>query len=74
MITQTPTRGERLRKLHADLKIKQGDLKVFAGRLRRAQDLGQVRKAATLLIEFNRIKQTIADAKAAIAELERSEP
>lgn len=74
MITQAPDTDVRLRKLRADLKIKTGDLKVFSGRLRRAQDFGQIRKATTLLVEFNKIKQTIQDVKQTIAELEAEGP
>lgn len=73
MINQAPSREERLRRLRADLKIKSGDLKVYAGRLRRARDFEQHRKAAALQQEFDKIKQTIDDVKKAISELEGEE-
>lgn len=63
----------RLRKLRADLKIKTGDLKVYAGRLRRAQDAEQWTRAKRLQADFNKIQSTIEDVKKTIAEVERTE-
>lgn len=64
------TNETRLRRLRTDLKLKQGDLKVIAGRLRRAQDFEQHNKVAKLQSEFCKIKETIDDVKRAIVELE----
>ena len=73
MIDADLDRKMRLRKLRADLTMKTGDLKVYAGRLRRAQDAGRSQRAAVLLVEFNKIKSTIDDVKQTIAELEGAE-
>lgn len=73
MIDQAPSVAVRLRKLRADLKIKNGDLQVCARKLRRAQDADRAGKAAALREDLDKIKSTISDVKQTIAELEGTE-
>jgi hypothetical protein len=70
MIDQAPSAVVRLRKLRADLKIKNGDLQVCARKLRRAQDADRAGKAAALRGELDKIKSTINDVRQTIVELE----
>jgi phage protein D len=72
-MTMTIDVTAKLRRLHADFKIKNGDLLVTARKLRRAQDGERTLRIAALQEELDKIKQTIADVKRTIAELEESQ-
>lgn len=59
----------QLRKLNADLTLKQGDLKVAVSRLRQAMDADKPRQVERWKRDVEKIRAGIADAKAAISAL-----
>lgn len=69
----TTNYGRQRRKLHADLALKQGDLKVAVSRLERAVAADRPSQAARWQRDVEAIRAGIADAKRALAELEEGE-